>query len=115
MVVELRQAQDFDQLLQRSHQDPVVIFKHSTQCSRSADARDELNAFIAGNEEIPCGIVLVIENRKVSDEIEDRLGILHESPQALVVVNENPVWHASHWNVTAQAIHDAVVKGKREA
>jgi bacillithiol system protein YtxJ len=108
MVIELRRDQDLEQLLERSHKDPVVIFKHSTQCSRSAAAYEEYQTFIAENPKTPCGTVLVIEDRELSDALEDRFGIRHESPQAIVVANGSPVWHANHFKVTARALEEAI-------
>ena len=32
MIIELQQDQDLEQLLERSKTNPVLIFKHSTQC-----------------------------------------------------------------------------------
>ena len=113
MVIELHQERDLEELLERSHKDPVVIFKHSTQCSRSAEAYEEYETFMAGNPGTPCGTVLVIEDRRLSDDLEERFGIRHESPQAIVVSNGSPVWHASHWKVTAQALEEAVSRQVR--
>lgn len=108
MFVELHAEQDLRSLLERSQKEPVVIFKHSTQCSRSAAAYEEMEIFWANNPEVPCGMVLVIEDRELSDTLEDRFGILHESPQAIVVFRGNPVWHASHFKITAKALEDAI-------
>jgi bacillithiol system protein YtxJ len=108
MLVELHQDQDLDRLLERSRTNPIVVFKHSTQCSRSAVAYAELEAFADVNPDIACGTVLVIENRELSDDPEDRFGIVHESPQAIVVANRNPIWHASHSAVTARALQEAI-------
>jgi bacillithiol system protein YtxJ len=108
MLVELHQERDLEQLLEHSHKIPVVIFKHSTQCSRSAAAWEEFQSFIADHPATPCGTVLVIEDRPLSDTLEDRFGIRHESPQAIVVSKGNPVWSANHWKITAQALEDAV-------
>ena len=110
MVIELREEQDLARLLERSHKDPVVIFKHSTQCSRSEAAYEEFQSFAADNPDTPCGTVLVIEDRDLSDELVERFGIRHESPQAIVVSNGNPVWHANHFAVTARALENAVAK-----
>jgi len=110
MVVELHHKKDLEQFLERSQRDPVVIFKHSTQCSRSAAAYEEFQAFVNENPGVPCGTVMVIEDRDLSDDLEDRFGIRHESPQAIVIAGGSPVWHASHWAVTAQALEDAVSK-----
>ena len=53
-------------------------------------------------------MVLVIENREVSDALEEQFGIEHESPQAIVISRGNPVWHASHFRVTAAALEGAI-------
>ena len=108
MVVELRNHQDFEQLLEQSKSVPVVIFKHSTQCGISEQAHDEFNRFAQSAGEVVCGIVLVLENRTLSDAIEARLGIRHESPQAILLRNGKPAWNASHWSVTMDALSQAI-------
>lgn len=108
MLIELHEEQDLEPLLETSQIEPVVIFKHSTQCSRSEAAHDELQSFMLDHPEVPCGIVMVIEDRDLSDSIEGRFGILHESPQAIVLARGAPVWHASHLRVTARALEDAI-------
>jgi bacillithiol system protein YtxJ len=113
MVVELHQERDLEQLLERSHTEPVVIFKHSTQCSRSAAAWEEFQSFVEDHPGTTCATILVIEDRPLSDALEDRFGIRHESPQAILVSNGKPVWHANHFKVTAQALEEAVAKQVR--
>jgi bacillithiol system protein YtxJ len=108
MIIELRKKQDLEQLLQQSHKEPVLLFKHSTQCSRSAAVIEEFQAFTRRNPAVPSGLIRVIENRDISDEVEELFGILHESPQAFLVVNEKPVWHASHWKITEESIKAAI-------
>jgi bacillithiol system protein YtxJ len=108
MVTELHREQDLEQFIERSHKDPVVIFKHSTQCSRSAAAYEEFQTFVAENPKTPCGTVMVIEDRELSSVLENRLGIRHESPQAIVILNGSPVWHASHFAITARALEEAI-------
>ena len=108
MIIELHGKQDLEELLKRSHNEPVLLFKHSTQCSRSADVIEDFAAFERANPALCCGLVLVIEYRELSDEIEDRFGIRHESPQAILIVNEIPVWHASHWKITEATLEAAL-------
>jgi bacillithiol system protein YtxJ len=108
MVTELHREQDLEQFIERSHKDPVVIFKHSTQCSRSAAAYEEFQTFVAENPKIPCGTVLVIEDRELSSKLENRFGIRHESPQAIVIAKGNPVWHGNHFAITARALEEAI-------
>ena len=113
MMVELHEEQDLEPLLERSQKRPVVLFKHSTQCSRSDAAHHELLAFSKRNPDVTCGIIHVIEDRELSDAMEERFGIEHESPQVIVVSSGKPVWHANHRRVTVEALEDAI--GPRKA
>jgi bacillithiol system protein YtxJ len=108
MVVEIHHTQDLKELLDRSNSGPILIFKHSTQCSVSALAYDEFMGFMEQASEITAGLVLVIEDRDVSDEIESQLKVRHASPQAIVVRNGRSAWVASHWSITTQSLIDAV-------
>ena len=108
MVVDLRQDQDLEQLLERSKTEPILIFKHSTQCSISTQVHEEFADFAEGFRSLACGVVLVIENRRLSDAIAGRFGIRHESPQALLIKDGRVVWHASHWSITSDSLSDAL-------
>jgi|SRR5881296_3342968 len=108
MVFELRDHRDLEQLLERSKTDPVLIFKHSTQCSVSDVAYEEFTRFSENAGHLVCGVVFVIENRDISNAIASQLGIRHESPQAILVQNGQPKWKASHWAITGDALAKAV-------
>ena len=108
MVIELRQDRDLEQLLERSKTSPVLIFKHSTQCPISAHVYSEFTAFAESSGALDCGLVLVIENRILSKKIAERLGVRHESPQAIVVKDGRATWHASHWSITAGSLSEAL-------
>ena len=112
MLVELHEEEDLGPLFERSQKEPVVLFKHSTQCSRSDAAYQELQTFLSKHPEVPCGMVLVIEDRDVSDALEEHFGIEHESPQAIVISRGLAIWHASHSRVTVSALEQAVTGQK---
>jgi bacillithiol system protein YtxJ len=95
-------------LINLSRLDPVLIFKHSTQCPISSQAQAEVQRFVSEAPEVMCGVVLVIEQRAMSNAIAERLGVRHESPQVIVVRNEEPVWNASHWYITADSLNEAL-------
>jgi len=108
MVIEMNRIEDLEQLLEKSRCNPIVIFKHSTQCPVSTSAYEEFLEFTENAGDVLCGIVLVIENRSLSNRIESRLGVRHESPQAIVVENGRQTWNASHWSITADALTKAL-------
>ena len=58
--------------------------------------------------EIPVFLVDVLSQRPLSQGIAARLGIQHESPQAILLRLGAPLWHASHDDVTADALAEEV-------
>jgi monothiol bacilliredoxin len=104
MIVDVRHHQDFQRLLEYSKTQPVLIFKHSTQCSISDQVYEEINQFVESVGDITCGVVLVIERRDLSDAIAAELEIRHQSPQVIVIRDGKPKWDASHWSITADAL-----------
>ena len=45
--------------------------------------------------------------------VERRTGLRHESPQAIVVRDGRPIWSASHFGVTSEAVSEAMEEGDR--
>ena len=44
----------------------------------------------------------------LANEVERRTGLRHESPQAIVLRDGRPVWSASHFGVTSDAVSEAL-------
>lgn len=82
----------------------AVLFKHSTRCPVSAYVIDEVIDFAEDHPEWPVYVLKVIEQRPLSNEATDRLGVRHESPQAFVLSQGRVRWHGSHNEVTAEAL-----------
>jgi bacillithiol system protein YtxJ len=108
MILDIQKHRDLEQLVERSKNDPIFIFKHSTQCSISAQAYEEFTDFVEGFRELVCGAVRVIENRHLSNAIAERFGVRHESPQALLIRDGRVVWHASHWSISSDSLSEAL-------
>ena len=107
----LQHVDDLHQLLADSESRPVLLFKHSHTCGVSLEALDELVAHL--NDRDPTflphyAMVTVQTHRAVSNAIAQKLGVRHETPQALLVKNGRVVWSASHFRVTAAAVDDAI-------
>ena len=97
VAVEDRAA--LDELIKRSHQSAVILFKHSLTCPISARAYREMT-----NYEGEVALVVVQQAREVSRAVEQVTGIRHESPQAIILRNGRPAWSASHFDITADAV-----------
>jgi len=101
VLESLNENEAFDRLLD----EPLaVVFKHSATCGVSARAHAEVEKFLLEHPDRCIHKVEVLGARAVSDYIEEKTGIRHESPQLLVLRDGEVVWHGSHSRVTAEAI-----------
>jgi bacillithiol system protein YtxJ len=88
---------------------PVLLFKHSRTCGISCEALDELRAHLeAGVTDATYKVITVQSHRAVSDEAATRLGVRHETPQAILLKGGRPVWKASHFRITAGELTKAL-------
>ncbi len=101
--IELLDVDSLDRFLAQSNDDPVIIFKHSDACPISARAYAQMTEL-----ERPVGLVTVQKARALSDEIEKRMGLAHETPQVLIVSDGKVAWTASHGQVEAEAVEAAL-------
>lgn len=101
--VELTSSEQLDELLQSSETKPVLLFKHSTRCSISSMA---LNRFENNMdpERATCVYLDLIAHRSLSNEIETRTKVAHESPQAILITNHEVIYSATHNGINAQEI-----------
>lgn len=91
----------------RNHSEnvPVIIFKHSSACTVSAQADAEMTE-LAREVDVPIYKVVVQNHRAVSNIIETELGIRHETPQTILLHDQTPVFDTSHFNVTADTLRE---------
>lgn len=107
-------------MLAESRERPLLLFKHSVSCGTSFEALDELIDHL-NEERLPAryAIVTVQTHRDVSNAVTKRLGVRHETPQALLIRDGRVVWSASHFRVTGgaleAAIREAVTRVQRPA
>ncbi len=85
-----------------------MVFKHSATCIISLTVIREFEAFREAYPTVPTRLVIVQQERALSNAFEDVLHVLHESPQALVVQQGRVLWHASHRRITAERLAQAV-------
>jgi bacillithiol system protein YtxJ len=94
-----RQLTDLGQLneiIDLSTEKPVLIFKHSTRCSISRMVLKQFeNEFDLQDKVIPYYLDL-LEFRNVSNEIANRFGVTHQSPQIILVKDGKAVYNDSH-------------------
>jgi bacillithiol system protein YtxJ len=93
-----------DDIIAQPH--PIAIFKHSTRCSISSMAKSRLERSVL--PEIPFYYLDLLAYRQVSDYIAEKLGILHQSPQLIVIKEGNVLYHDSHNSIEIDKVNDAL-------
>jgi bacillithiol system protein YtxJ len=101
----LNTVEGLEQAILNSVDKPSLFFKHSTRCSISSMALNRFeNAFSADNSRCNLYFIDLIAYRDVSDEIAEKLNVLHQSPQVIVLDNHQVIYTASHSGIDAQQI-----------
>ena len=108
-LTQLKTPEDLQELLAGSGREPVFLLKHSSQCPISAEVYSAFSEFERrGGAKRPwtCAMVRVIEERPLSNQIAEKLGVEHESPQLLLISGSKVLWHDSHWRLTLDKMNE---------
>ena len=109
-LTHLHDVQALDAAIAESRERLVLLFKHSRHCGSSFEALDELNAHIERAEPgfVAYKMITVQTHRAVSDAAARKLGLRHETPQAILIRDGRIVWNASHYRITASQLDRAI-------
>jgi bacillithiol system protein YtxJ len=80
------------------------VFKHSPACGLSSMAWDEVRRYLERPGALPVRFVDCLAQHPLSRAIAEATMVRHESPQILLVRDGVVQWHASHYDVTADAL-----------
>jgi bacillithiol system protein YtxJ len=108
-LIELRSIEDLQRLHEQSvagKAEPLIIFKHSTRCGTSRIALKEFEKH--WRSELPVYLILVVEQREISNVVESLYQIRHESPQLLVICNGRCILHESHYGIDADEVQKII-------
>lgn len=102
---KIPESGDIEVILQNSKDKPQLIYKHSHRCSICVLAKEELEEVgIELNSITDLYMVNVINQREESNAIASKLNVRHESPQVIILKDQEIVWKGSHWNVKGKEI-----------
>ncbi|NNC83214.1 MAG: bacillithiol system redox-active protein YtxJ [Flavobacteriales bacterium] len=112
----LRSMDALETLLKNSEARPQVIFKHSTRCGISRHVLRNFENDWDSKESTEVYLLDLLAYREISNAIESRFGVVHQSPQVVVLYEGKPIFHASHQSIDAHEIGQhikAMVNGSR--
>lgn len=85
----------------------TIIYKHSPTCSLCGWSNYKLGQ-LAEQDGLTLELVDVFKDRTLSDAIEAKFGVRHESPQVLIIDDGEVTWHASHRGVAPDRVRGAL-------
>lgn len=90
---------------------PSIIFKHSTRCPVSGMAKRN---FEFETSLLPEGVSVyyldLIKYREISNHVAEHWSIKHESPQVLLIRNNQCIYDASHGDIEMAEIVKSITK-----
>jgi bacillithiol system protein YtxJ len=94
-----------DAITAASFQRPQLLFKHSTRCSISSGAKFRLDGGLAQlGQALDLHYLDLLSHRDISNGIEARYQVVHQSPQVIVLINGKASYHMSHQLITVERI-----------
>ena len=101
----IENLEQLDAVFFASNDRPQLIFKHSTRCSISTASWNHLKEHsgrLMASFELH--FLDLIQFREVSNQIEQRSGVQHQSPQVICLKGESAIYNSSHHHIDAEAI-----------
>ena len=107
---QLTNIAQIEEIKKESHQQPILIYKHSTRCSISSATLGRLERSWKAEEvgDLKPYFLDLIANRSISNQIAEDFDVWHESPQALIILNGASVFDASHFDISFDEIKTQV-------
>lgn len=100
----LETISQLDELVALSQEQAVVIFKHSTRCSISRMALKQFENEFDFADRVQPYFLDLIAFREVSNEIAARFGVVHQSPQLILIKEGKAVYNVSHSDIDTEAL-----------
>ena len=99
----LEDINELDEIVKDSFHLPVVIFKNSTRCIISKMALKQFEHEFDLPHLLKPYLLDLLEHRDISNEIAARFGVLHQSPQIILIKDGKAIFDASHEQIN---VHD---------
>ena len=85
----------------------AAVFKAGT-CHKTNEMFQHVQAQLDAREDLPLGIIRVVEARPASNRVAEMTGIQHESPQLLLFKDGKAVYDRDNWDITPESISEAL-------
>jgi bacillithiol system protein YtxJ len=101
---ELTDLGQLNEIIAVSNKKPVAIFKHSTRCSVSRMALKQFENEFNSSDKVTPYFLDLIAHRDISNEIANRFGVTHQSPQLILIKEGKAIYNVSHSDIDAEEL-----------
>lgn len=106
---QLTSIEQLKEIMANSVDQPVLLFKHSTRCSISTMALSRFQKeWNQENKSIDLYYLDLLNHRDISSEIAELTSVVHQSPQAILISNNDVKYTATHSSISAADIQSAI-------
>ena len=92
-------------IIENSTMKPQLIFKDSVTCGISAYAKERL---VLGSkqleEQLDINYLDLLSYRNISNHIAEVFGVIHQSPQVIVLINKEVIYNVTHHSIQVDGI-----------
>lgn len=101
----------FFNLVKNSKHIPKVIFKHSTRCGISRMALKSFeDGYTLDEKDAAFYLLDLLNHRELSNLIASKLNVMHQSPQVIVIDNEEIIHTDSHHGIDIKRVQQLILK-----
>ena len=100
--ITLTDLGQLNEIIDLSHEKPVLIFKHSTRCSISRFALKQFENEYDLDDKITLYFLDLLNHRDISNDIASRFEVEHQSPQVLLIKEGKCIFNAAHSSIDVQ-------------
>jgi bacillithiol system protein YtxJ len=109
----LESVDQLDNVIKNSTLKPKVIFKHSTRCGISRMVlRQFENGFEKNDDEVTFYFLDLLNYKEVSAAVASKLNVVHQSPQVIILYNNEILHTESHQGIDIKKVQQIVTNKK---
>ena len=105
----LTEESQIAEIIDLSNSIPIYIFKHSTTCGISAQAKENVEiSFKNTDKPFLLYYLDLLKYRSISNEVASKFNVHHQSPQLILVHNGEVAFTTSHHKIKTNILEDSL-------
>lgn len=104
----IQSIEELNEAYNSSKEKTALFFKHSTRCGISKMVLNRFESEWTNNEGYSLFFIDLLAHREVSNQLAEISGVTHQSPQVILIKNNEVIHDASHNGIKASTIKNII-------